>query len=61
MGRQCWKVTGTRCDRGREEKRSAAEKILYCRSHCEFYRAHLDISGVRDKVKSRVRGAGGGR
>jgi hypothetical protein len=52
MGRECWKVTGTRCDRGRTEKRSAAEKILHCRSHCEFYRTHLDISSAQDRVRT---------
>ena len=35
-GLDCWKVTGTKCDRGRMETATQNEKIAYCR-RCEFY------------------------
>lgn len=35
-GRECWKVTGTKCDHGKLEKSSILEKIAFCRS-CGFY------------------------
>jgi len=35
-GRECWKVTGTKCDHGKIEKASIAEKIDHCRS-CGYY------------------------
>jgi hypothetical protein len=36
-GLDCWKVTGTMCNQGKQSKASAAEKIEYCRS-CSFYK-----------------------
>lgn len=36
-GQDCWKVTGTKCERGLIEKKTLAEKILYCQS-CGFFR-----------------------
>jgi hypothetical protein len=44
MGRECWKVTGTKCDFGRMVQKSYAEKILYCRSQCPFFRNHLTLT-----------------
>lgn len=44
MGRECWKVTGTKCDLGRTEQTSHAEKILYCRGQCPFYRSYLTLA-----------------
>lgn len=35
-GRDCWKVTGSRCEMGRYEKATIAEKLVHCRN-CEFY------------------------
>jgi hypothetical protein len=40
-GRECWKLTGTKCDRGSLEKASLSEKIIYCRSHCKYYREYV--------------------
>ena len=36
-GLDCWKVTGTKCERGTMEKATLKEKILYCRNY-EFYK-----------------------
>ena len=36
-GKECWKVTGTKCDGGKVEKATKQEKIMYC-SVCSFYR-----------------------
>jgi len=35
-GRECWKVTGTRCDGGRLQMKSMSEKIEHCRT-CGYY------------------------
>ncbi|GBD99707.1 hypothetical protein BMS3Abin07_01747 [bacterium BMS3Abin07] len=35
-GLDCWKVTGTKCDQGRLEMASIADKITFCRK-CSFY------------------------
>ncbi|HAK58769.1 MAG TPA: hypothetical protein DCO77_00055 [Nitrospiraceae bacterium] len=35
-GLECWKVTGTRCERGIMEKSSVFLKIEHC-SKCDFY------------------------
>jgi hypothetical protein len=35
-GLDCWKVTGTKCDKGRHVTKSVAEKIAHCRT-CDFY------------------------
>jgi len=40
-GRQCWKVTGTLCNGGLIEKDTYAEKILYCRNSCKYYRKYI--------------------
>lgn len=45
MGRECWKVTGTKCANGRYTKASLTEKIIHCRGNCEFYKTFLkDVS-----------------
>ncbi len=36
-GLDCWKVTGTRCEKGLIEKKNLTEKILYCRE-CDFFK-----------------------
>ena len=36
-GHECWKVTGTRCGRGRIQKATRDQKIEHCR-HCSYYR-----------------------
>lgn len=35
-GRECWKVTGTKCDGGRMEMKNIYEKIEHCRG-CGYY------------------------
>ena len=40
-GRECWKVTGTLCDHGRLRKTDLSEKIIHCRSNCEYYRKYI--------------------
>jgi hypothetical protein len=35
-GLDCWKVTGTKCDKGKIETKTAVEKVEYCRK-CSFY------------------------
>lgn len=35
-GLDCWKVTGTKCERGKMEKASIAEKVRHCGT-CDFY------------------------
>jgi len=40
-GRECWKLTGTRCAGGKYIKASFEEKILHCRNNCKFYKTHL--------------------
>lgn len=40
-GRECWKVTGTKCAGGKFIKSSAEEKILHCRNECGFYKTYL--------------------
>jgi hypothetical protein len=42
-GRECWKLTGTRCQGGRFVKASFEEKILHCRNECDFYKTHLKV------------------
>lgn len=46
MGRECWKVTGTKCAQGKYEMASFAEKIMYCRNECGFYRDFVKQSYV---------------
>ena len=38
-GRECWKVTGTKCNGGKLEMASKSEKIMFC-SKCNFYRVY---------------------
>ncbi len=40
-GRECWKITSTRCKGGKFVKATLEEKILYCRNECYFYKTHL--------------------
>lgn len=40
-GQDCWKVTGTKCERGTLEKATYLEKIAHCRT-CEFYRQYAN-------------------
>ena len=35
-GLDCWKVTGTKCGKGAVEKKTASEKVEFCRK-CDFY------------------------
>ncbi len=35
-GMDCWKVTGTKCEKGIIEKKTIYEKIKYCRN-CDFF------------------------
>ncbi len=39
-GKDCWKVTGTKCEGGTIEKSSLAEKIEFCRKECDFYKQY---------------------
>jgi hypothetical protein len=41
-GLKCWKVTGTKCDKGKYEKATLEEKILFCRNECAFYKKFAD-------------------
>jgi hypothetical protein len=41
MGRECWKITGTKCSQGRFEKSSLVEQIVHCHNECEYYRQYL--------------------
>ena len=41
MGKECWKITGTKCGNGKVEKMSLTEKIIYCRNECAFYKKYL--------------------
>jgi len=36
-GLDCWKVTGTKCDKGRFEMSTLDEKLEFCRK-CDFYK-----------------------
>ncbi len=38
-GLDCWKITGTLCDQGKQVMATAAEKIAYCRT-CGFYKSY---------------------
>jgi hypothetical protein len=38
-GQDCWKITGTKCERGTIEKKKLEEKIAHCRS-CDFFNKH---------------------
>lgn len=38
-GLDCWKVTGTKCERGLIEMKTLEEKILHCRT-CEYFVKH---------------------
>lgn len=40
-GTDCWKTTGTKCDSGRIEKATLAEKIAFCRT-CDFYNVYAN-------------------
>jgi hypothetical protein len=40
-GRECWKLTGTKCAGGSIEKMSLTRKIMHCRNKCAFYKKHL--------------------
>jgi hypothetical protein len=42
-GKECWKLTGTKCARGQYETTSLAEKIIYCRNECAFYKKYLKL------------------
>ncbi len=35
-GLDCWKITGTKCDQGKLEMATLAEKVSHCRK-CDFY------------------------
>lgn len=35
-GADCWKVTGTKCEKGTIEKTTSLEKIGHCRA-CNYY------------------------
>ena len=41
FGRECWKLTGTKCAQGALEKAKLSEKITYCREHCEYFRKYF--------------------
>jgi hypothetical protein len=41
MGRECWKVTGTKCNAGTLEESSLSEKIIYCRGKCAYYKKYI--------------------
>jgi hypothetical protein len=43
-GRECWKVTGTTCGAGKYRMAAISEKILYCRSECDYFRRYLNPS-----------------
>lgn len=40
-GRECWKVTGTKCSGGAFVKATIAEKIIHCRNNCKYYREYV--------------------
>ncbi len=40
-GRDCWKVTGTKCGKGKLEMATAMEKIAHCRT-CDYYNSHAN-------------------
>lgn len=40
-GRECWKITGTRCKGGSFVKERFDAKILHCRNECDYYKTHL--------------------
>jgi hypothetical protein len=46
-GKECWKVTGTKCAHGKYEKASLSEKIIYCRNECAFYKKYLKNVHIR--------------
>ena len=39
-GLDCWKVTGTKCDKGKYEMATLKEKIEFCRYKCDFYKTY---------------------
>lgn len=42
MGRECWKITGTKCAQGRYEKAALSEKITYCINSCSYYQTYCN-------------------
>jgi hypothetical protein len=40
-GRECWKLTGTKCKGGKFMKTTIEDKLLHCRNECDFYKTHL--------------------
>ncbi len=36
-GLDCWKVTGTKCEKGKYEMETITEKVEHCRQ-CHFYK-----------------------
>jgi hypothetical protein len=42
FGRECWKVTGNVCGKGMYKKANVFDKLLYCRSECEYFKSYLD-------------------
>jgi hypothetical protein len=41
LGRECWKLTGTKCAQGRFDKAELSEKITYCREHCKYFKKYF--------------------
>jgi hypothetical protein len=40
FGRECWRLTGTKCASGGIELTTLDEKLGYCWKECQFYKAH---------------------
>ncbi len=40
-GKECWKVTGTKCSQGGHDMSVVSDKILYCRNECRFYKEYI--------------------
>ena len=40
-GLDCWKITGTKCEKGIMEKKTVAEKIIYCRT-CDYFKIYAN-------------------
>jgi len=40
-GLECWKLTGTLCNRGEQEFSTLSAKIEYCH-YCDFYREYAE-------------------
>jgi hypothetical protein len=41
LGRECWKLTGTKCAQGALEKAELSEKITYCREQCKYFKKYF--------------------